>query len=145
MTPGHEWSGIVDKIGEGITGLAPGDRVTGDSIVSCGACYECLNGKYDHCPDLQAVGTIRTWDGAYADYILMPARHLFKLPSNVSFDNAAIVEPAAIALNSVILAGVTVGDRVLVHGTGPIGIAAAKLAKLAGATKVSGCISGPLI
>ncbi|MFA6471059.1 MAG: alcohol dehydrogenase catalytic domain-containing protein [Candidatus Latescibacterota bacterium] len=136
MTPGHEWSGVVEKIGEGVENFCRGDRVVGDTSVACGVCYECLIGRYDHCRKSRAVGTILCWDGAYAEYILMPARHVFPLPETITFDNAAMVEPAATALYAVTLAEVKIGDTVLVLGSGPIGIAAAKLAKLCGASKV---------
>jgi 2-desacetyl-2-hydroxyethyl bacteriochlorophyllide A dehydrogenase len=136
MTPGHEWSGVVESIGEGVEGFRRGDRVVGDTGVACGVCYECLIGRYDHCKKSRAVGTILCWDGAYAEYILMPARHVFHLPDTVTFDNAAVVEPAATALYAVTLAEVKIGDTVLVLGSGPIGIAAARLAKLCGASRV---------
>ncbi|OHB55024.1 MAG: hypothetical protein A2Y12_11990 [Planctomycetes bacterium GWF2_42_9] len=136
MTLGHEWSGIVEQIGTGVTNVKLGDRVVGDTGVSCGSCYECVMGNYGKCKSIHPVGTINAIDGAYAEYILMPARHLFHLPDNVSFDNGAMVEPAATALYSVIQADVRIGDTVLVLGSGPIGIAAAKLAKLCGASKV---------
>jgi 2-desacetyl-2-hydroxyethyl bacteriochlorophyllide A dehydrogenase len=136
MTPGHEWSGVIEKIGEGVENFCLGDRVVGDTSVACGVCYECLMGRYDHCEKSRAVGTILCWDGAYAEYILMPARHVFHLPDTISFDNAAMVEPAATALYAVTLAEVKVGDTVLILGSGPIGISAAKLAKLCGASRV---------
>ncbi|MFA5089234.1 MAG: alcohol dehydrogenase catalytic domain-containing protein, partial [Candidatus Omnitrophota bacterium] len=136
MTPGHEWSGIVKKVGRKVENFQPGDRVVRDTCVSCGVCYDCLVGQYLHCKKLRCVGTINTWDGAYAEYILMPVRHLFHLPDSVSFDNGAMTEPAATALYAVTLADVKTGGTVLVHGSGPIGILAAKLAKLRGAAKV---------
>jgi 2-desacetyl-2-hydroxyethyl bacteriochlorophyllide A dehydrogenase len=136
MTCGHEWSGVVDSIGSTVTAFQPGDRVVGDTVVSCGICQSCLLGKYMHCSKLRCVGTINTWDGAYSEFIVMPQRHLFHLSKNISFDNAAFIEPAATALYSVRLADVQIGDTVLVLGSGPIGIAAAKLAAMAGASKV---------
>lgn len=136
MTPGHEWSGIVEKVSSKVENFQPSDRVVGDTGVSCGVCYECLMGHYGHCKKSRCVGTINTWDGAYAEYILMPARHLFHLPDNVSFDNGAMIEPAATALYAVVLADVKMGDTVLVQGSGPLGIMAARLAKLRGAAKV---------
>ena len=136
MTPGHEWSGVVAAVGSDVGRFALGDRVVGDTGVACGQCNECLVGDYYLCKHSQAVGTINAWDGAYAEYIMMPERHLFPLPDSVSFDNGAMVEPAATALYSVKKAGVGIGDTVVVQGSGPIGIAAAKLAKLSGASKV---------
>jgi 2-desacetyl-2-hydroxyethyl bacteriochlorophyllide A dehydrogenase len=136
MTPGHEWSGVATRVGAEVTRLKPGDRLVGDTAVACGACNKCLLGAYYDCDDIRSVGTVNTWDGAYAEYIVMPDRHLFPLPERVSFDNGAMVEPAATALSAVVKAQVGIGDTVLVHGTGPIGIMAGKLAKLAGAARV---------
>lgn len=136
MTPGHEWSGVVERVGEGVEGFRRGDRVVGDTGVACGVCYECLMGRYDHCKKNRSVGTVLCWDGAYAEYILMPARHVFHLPDTITFDNAAMIEPVATALYAVTLAEVKIGCTVLVLGSGPIGIAAAKLAKICGASRV---------
>jgi len=136
MTPGHEWSGVVEGPGSAAAGFKAGDRVVGDTGISCGACYECLVGQYSRCSKGRSVGTVNAVDGAWAEYILMPARHVFHIPDSVSFDNGALVEPAATALFTVTQAGVGPGDAVLVLGSGAIGIAAAKLAKLSGAARV---------
>lgn len=135
MTLGHEWSGEVAAVGKGVSNIKIGDRVAGDTCVSCGECYECLTGSYMNCRIKRNVGTTNTWDGAYSEYILFPARHLFKLPDTVDYESGALLEPAATAMLSVAQARVGLGDNVVVHGTGPIGIAAALLAKLAGAAK----------
>lgn len=136
MTLGHEWSGIVEQVGPGVTNVKPGDRVVGDTAVACGSCYHCVIGQYGRCKDLHPVGTVNAIDGAYCEYVRMPARHLFQVPDNVSFENGAMVEPSAIAMSSVDASELKIGDTVLVLGSGPIGIAAAKLAKLSGASKV---------
>jgi len=136
MTLGHEWSGTVAEVGSGVRRLQPGDRVVGDTGVSCGLCEQCLVGRYDLCAAGQAVGTINAWDGAYAEYLMMPERHLFALPEAVTFDQGAMVEPAATALHAVRQAEVGVGHTVLVTGTGPIGIMAAVLARICGAAAV---------
>jgi 2-desacetyl-2-hydroxyethyl bacteriochlorophyllide A dehydrogenase len=136
MTPGHEWAGIVEKVGPEVTLFKPGDRVVGDTGVVCGECNHCVIGDQHRCKHGRAVGTLKTWDGAYGEYMLMPQRHMFHLPDNVSFDMGAMIEPAATALYSVRLGEVKIGDTVLVHGTGPIGILAAKEAKLCGASLV---------
>lgn len=136
MTLGHEWSGTVAALGSDVTRFAVGDRVVGDTGVACGHCTQCLLGHYDRCPQGRAVGTVNAWDGAYAEHIAMPERHLFHLPKSVGFDAGALVEPAATALYAVVKAEVRTGDTVLVHGSGPIGLCAAKLAKLSGAARV---------
>ncbi|MCG2659264.1 MAG: alcohol dehydrogenase catalytic domain-containing protein [Kiritimatiellae bacterium] len=136
LTPGHEWSGIVELVGPEVENFKPGDRVVGDTFVACGSCGFCITGNFYRCNKIRSVGTINAWDGAYAEYIMMPERHLFHLPENVSLDNGALVEPTATALYAVTLAGVKIADTVLVLGSGPIGIIAAKMAKLSGAGKV---------
>ena len=136
LTLGHEWSGHVAQIGSEVTRFAPGDRVTGDTGVACGQCLECLFGQWPRCREAKSVGTVNAWDGAYAEYILFPERHLFPLPETVSLDNGALVEPAATALYAVHKAQVRIGDTVLVQGSGPLGILAAKLAQLSGASRV---------
>ncbi len=136
MTPGHEWAGVVEEVGAEVTRFQPGDRVLGDTGVACGQCYQCLIGQYGNCAKGQAVGTVNAWNGAWAEFMLMPERHTFLVPEGLSFDHGAMVEPAATALYSVRRADVTIGDKVLVHGTGPIGILAATLAKLDGASLV---------
>jgi 2-desacetyl-2-hydroxyethyl bacteriochlorophyllide A dehydrogenase len=136
MTLGHEWAGTVAALGPGVTHFEIGDRVVGDTGVACGNCNECLLGNYGNCTQCQAVGTVNAWDGAYAEYIVMPERHLFALPESVSFEMGAMVEPAATALYAVVRAEVRTGDTVLVNGTGPIGLCAAKLAQLSGASRV---------
>lgn len=137
MTLGHEWSGTVAELGPDVAQFKVGDRVVGDTGVGCGYCTECLLGQWPKCSKMQAVGTVFAWDGGYAEYVLMPERHLFHLPDAVSFDNGALVEPSATALYAVKKAQVQIGDTVLVQGSGPIGILAARLAKLSGASKVA--------
>jgi len=136
LIPGHEWSGTVEKTGPEVENFKPGDRVVGDTFVSCGHCNHCALGNVSRCKKNRSVGTINAWDGAYAEYMMMPERHLFHLPDKVSFDNGAQIEPAATALYAVTLAGVKIADTVLILGSGPIGIIAAKMAKLSGAGKV---------
>ncbi len=136
MTLGHEWSATVAEIGADVENFKVGDRVVGDTVVACGNCNYCLLGAYYRCKQSQAVGTINAWDGAYAEYVVMPERHLFRLPDSISFDQGTFVEPAATSLYAVKRADVGTGDTVLVHGTGPLGVLAAKLSKLCGASKV---------
>jgi 2-desacetyl-2-hydroxyethyl bacteriochlorophyllide A dehydrogenase len=136
LQPGHEWCGVVIEKGEGVTTLQIGERVAGDTAISCGQCYECLTGNYVGCKHLRSVGTLNAWDGAMAEYVVFPARHLFKIPEGVGDDNAALAEPATTAMYAVDHAPIKPGDSVVVFGTGPIGVAAVSLAKIYGASKV---------
>ena len=136
FTPGHEWSGVVAAVGGEVTRFKIGDRVVGDTCVSCGNCVACLLGDYLSCAHAFCVGTVNAWDGGFAEYTVFPERHLFHLPDAVGFDAGAFVEPAATSLHAVKRAQVGIGDTVLVHGSGALGLLAAKLAKLSGASRV---------
>jgi L-iditol 2-dehydrogenase len=133
---GHEWSGVIEEVGEDCAEFKTGDAVVGDGEVACGTCPECMRGRFPQCHTLRGVGTIDSWDGAYADYILMPERHVHRIPEGVDMREAALVEPAAIAMKSVKNGMVKTGDTVLVQGTGPIGLSSVRLSVVAGASKV---------
>lgn len=133
---GHEWSGIVEEVGEEVKGFRPGDRVVSDTGVTCGKCIHCLNGNYGLCKDSRSLGTINCWDGSFAEYMLIPDRHMYKLIDNISMDEAALIEPATIALAGVKQINITSDSNVLVIGTGAIGLSAVALAKHMGAKKV---------
>ncbi|MDR3644691.1 MAG: alcohol dehydrogenase catalytic domain-containing protein [Clostridia bacterium] len=133
---GHEWSGIVEEIGSAVTKFKPGDKVVSDTAVTCGVCEHCLKGEYEQCEDWRAIGTIKCWNGSFAEYILIPDRHLFKIPDGVRMDDAALTEPMTIALSGIKAAKVKKGDSVLVIGTGAIGLSAVALAKYYGASTV---------
>jgi 2-desacetyl-2-hydroxyethyl bacteriochlorophyllide A dehydrogenase len=135
QTLGHEWSGIVDEIGESVTEFAPGDRVTGDVTISCRVCEFCKQGRYNICPNRRSVGIIRK-DGAFAEYLVMPVHHVYKLPQTLSLEEAALAEPASCAVHGVRRMGVGPGDLIVVVGDGTIGLLALQAARAAGASKV---------
>lgn len=136
ITLGHEWSGYVEEVGENVKNFKPGDRVVGDTCISCGECIDCMLGNYNLCKNIFGIGTINNWDGAYAEYIIYPSRHMFKIPENISMEDAALIEPAAIAGYAVYRAGLKAGDIVVIHGTGAIGLFAVQFAKILGASIV---------
>ena len=136
ITLGHEWSGYVKEIGENVKSFKPGDRVVGDTSISCGICLDCMAGNYHLCQNSYGVGTVGNWDGAYAEYILYPSRHIFKIPDGISMEDAALVEPASIAGYAVSKADIKFGDTVVVQGTGAIGLFAAQLTRISGASRV---------
>lgn len=137
LRPGHEWAGVVLKAGEDVRDIVIGDRVVGESSISCGQCEPCRSGQKIHCTHLRSIGTIDDAEpGAMAEYILYPACDLLRLPDNVSFEQGALIEPAANALMAIEEAPVRPGDIVVIMGTGPIGIAAAAIARLYGAQTV---------
>jgi len=133
---GHEWSGIVEEVGTEVSKFKPGDRVVSDTGVTCGQCEHCLSGNIELCENIKSVGTMNCWDGSFAEYMIVPDRHMHKLPDSVSLDEAALIEPATISFGGIKQIRITPTDSVLVIGTGSIGLAAVALAKHMGASKV---------
>ena len=131
---GHEYSGEVVEVGEGVTGFAMGDHVTVDPNIYCGHCAYCQNGKKQLCPSMEAIGVTR--DGGFAQYSLIPASQAFKLEPTVPWEAAAMAEPLACCLHGIDLAGIQVGDKVCVVGGGAIGLLMVQLAKLSGASQI---------
>jgi L-iditol 2-dehydrogenase len=136
---GHEASGTVDAVGEGVTAWKPGDRVTFDSTVWCGECGYCREGRVNLCDSRQVVGVSCAEfkrDGAFAEFVTVPQRILHRLPEGLSFEEAAFAEPVGVALHAVSRAGDVSGATVLVVGAGLIGLLVIQALKHAGAGKV---------
>ncbi|MCD8349713.1 MAG: alcohol dehydrogenase catalytic domain-containing protein [Planctomycetaceae bacterium] len=133
---GHEFSGIVEKVGSRTSGVAVGDRIVSRlNIGVCGTCRNCLTGNPHMCEERTCPGF--KLDGAYAEYIRIDAKQLLKLSDNVSFEEGAVVEPMAIVAHALLQrAKVEVEDVVVVYGPGPIGLIAMQMARIAGAAKV---------
>lgn len=133
---GHEWSGVVEAVGEAVTKFKKGDRVITDNGVSCGECDNCRSGDYFHCTNISSVGTIHCWDGCYAEYMYMPERHTYPLAENVTLEEAALAEPLSIALGAIKKYDIQKDTTVAVIGTGSIALGAAALAHIQGAKNV---------
>lgn len=133
---GHEWSGIVAEVGKNVTKFQKGDRVIGDNFVACGECDACLRGDYDNCTNKYNVGTIHAWDGGFADYIVMPERHVYKVEDHVSLKQAALGEPLSVAYGAIKKLTITPESTIAVIGTGSIGMCAAALALYKGSKHV---------
>jgi L-iditol 2-dehydrogenase len=131
---GHEFSGEVEAVGEGVSNLQPGQRVTVDPNVVCHACDYCRGGREHLCEQVSSMGVHR--DGADAEYCVMPAGNVYPLPDCVSFETAAFCEPLACAVHGLDLAQVRLGDTVLVLGAGGMGNLIAQCARDAGAARV---------
>ena len=136
IIPGHEWSGVVEMVGKNVKGFKLGDKVTSDVSLGCGMCDYCRRGAYNLCPNRLVVGSFRNKQGVFAEYIAIPSRHLYKVPDNVSLEQAALAEPAGTAVYAVRRAGIAIGDDVVVVGDGPIGQLAAQVALINGAARV---------
>ena len=133
---GHEFAGQIVKVGGDVKGRAEGDRVVSEQHThACGHCRQCLTGNAFACASKRAPGYFT--DGAFAEFIKIPAWLLHRIPDNLSFVEAALSEPAAVAAHGVLdRTGIGPEDVVLVLGCGPIGLVAAKMAQAEGAAKV---------
>jgi L-iditol 2-dehydrogenase len=132
MVVGHEFSGEIVAVGEDVADWRVGDRVTGEpSVITCGKCRYCRTGSYNMCPDRRVLGY---WvDGAFAQYTVIPAHRLHRLPENVDYRAGALVEPLACCVHGVLeLTRVRAGDLVAVTGPGAIGMLCAQLAMAEG-------------
>jgi threonine dehydrogenase-like Zn-dependent dehydrogenase len=131
---GHEWCGVVSAVGEGVDPTWLGRRVTGDTMLGCGTCARCRDGRQHLCATRHEVGIRGGWPGALAEQVPMPVRALQPLPDAVDPVAGALVEPGANALRAVAAAGLVPGARLLVVGPGTIGLLVALFARAAGAS-----------
>jgi (R,R)-butanediol dehydrogenase/meso-butanediol dehydrogenase/diacetyl reductase len=120
LAAGHETTGVIAEIGEGVQGFAVGDRVAVECFSHCGQCLYCQTGQYTHCLNRKAVA--HGGHGGFAEYSTAHASALFKLPPEMSFEQGALVEPLAVAVRALAQSGMTYQDRVLVIGGGTIGL-----------------------
>ena len=121
---GHEASGVVVEKGQNVQDWDTGDRVTFDSTVYCGECFFCQRGQINLCENREVLGVSPEEykrDGAFAEYVAVPEHILYKVPKGVSFEEAAMVEPASVAVHAVHRAGLELNDTTLVAGAGMIG------------------------
>ena len=134
LTLGHEFSGTVAALGSGVTDVAVGAPVVVDINISCGHCYYCTRGQKLFCPKVAQLGVHRA--GGLAEYVTAPATNLHFLPTGLSLDTAAYVEPLACAVHGQDRVVIRSGDSVLVLGGGPMGLAHIALARMNGAGSV---------
>ena len=133
LIPGHEWSGVVEKVGKGVASFKPGERVTGDVSIGCGKCINCKRGLYSCCKNRREVGISGGKDGAFAEFIVMPEQFTYKLPEAVSFDAGALTETTATVIKSIRRTPIPLGSVVLVLGAGPIGLMGLQASVVGGA------------
>ncbi len=130
---GHEFSGTVAAVGDGVTGYRPGDRVTADPNIPCNRCPACQRNEPNQCHELAAIGVTR--DGAFAKYVLAPEGNVFHIGS-LSFGAAAMVEPLACVVWGLKRVNVQPGDSALIFGAGPMGCLMLQAVRCAGAATV---------
>jgi threonine dehydrogenase-like Zn-dependent dehydrogenase len=133
LRPGHEWSGTVIATGPGVDESRLGQRVTGDTMIGCGDCVRCRAGRHHVCPRRHELGCRDGLPGALAERLAFPAAYLHALPGEVDATLGALVEPGGNALRAVRAAAVAPGERLLILGTGTIGLLAAMFGRARGA------------
>jgi len=126
--PGHEWSGIVEAVGDGVTDVSPGDRVVCEGYCYCGACRRCRAGDTHLCETYDQLGFTR--GGGYGELVLAPRRVVHPLPEGVALDAAVLVEPASVVLEGLLRARPGPGETIGVIGVGTLGALAVALARL---------------
>lgn len=131
---GHEYAGIVLELGEAVKNVGPGDHVVIDPNVKCGKCYYCRNGKQNLCENMTTLGIFI--NGGFTKYNVAPESAVYKIPEDMRWKDAALVEPVSCVVNGVRRAGIKPGDNVVIIGAGPIGLIWTALAKRAGAGRV---------
>lgn len=134
--PGHEFSGVISQLGPDVTDLREGERVTVYPLLPCGSCSYCTSDTENLCTNYNYLGS--RCNGGFAEYVACPAKNVLRIPADVSLEEAALVEPLAVALRGVKRAGVRKGSTVVVFGLGPIGLFALQWAKKNGADNVIG-------
>ncbi len=134
MTGGHEFSGEITDIGANVTGFAAGDRVVVRPTLPCYHCHYCRQGRYIQCAVLATMGG--SAHGAFAEYVTVRDDCLYRLPDNITFEQATYAEPLACAVRAVLRSGMKPGATVAVLGAGPIGLLTMQTALACGASRV---------
>lgn len=136
---GHEAAGVIAELGPGVGGWKIGDRVTFDSTVSCGQCHYCRAGSINLCNNRRVLGVACAefrQDGAFAEYVVVPQNILYRLPENLSFEHAAMVEPVSIAVHAVGRVPIRLNDTAVVVGSGMIGLLVVQALRAAGCGRI---------
>jgi threonine dehydrogenase-like Zn-dependent dehydrogenase len=131
---GHEVAGTVYEVGEGVKGFEPGDRVVTETWGGCGNCYYCRLGKFNHCMYQTRIG--QHVDGGMAKYVIVPGNSLYKIPEEVDFLEASVIEPLGVMLHAFERCDMKPGDDIAIIGPGAIGLLGVMLAKASGASTI---------
>lgn len=136
---GHEASGVITAVGREVRDFRPGDRVTFDSTVYCGSCFFCRRGEINLCDNRRVLG-VSCGDyrlhGAFAEYVAVPERILYRIPDSLSFERAAMIEPCSIAFHAVNRSHLSINDTAVVVGAGMIGLLVIQALRLSGCGQI---------
>ena len=136
---GHEAAGVISEVGSSVNGWRAGDRVTFDSTIYCGECYHCRRGQVNLCDNRRVLGVSPgeySQDGAFAEYVAVPQRILYRLPDGLSFVHAAMLEPVAVAFHAAGRTPISLDDTAVVVGAGMIGLLVVQALRLSGCGQV---------
>lgn len=136
---GHEAAGVVERAGANVHDLKPGDRVTFDSTIYCGQCFYCARGEVNLCDNRMVLGVSPgeyRRHGAFAEFVAVPRRIIYRLPDSLSFEQAALIEAASVAVHAVNLTPVRLGDTAVVVGAGMIGVLTIQALRASGCANV---------
>jgi len=139
LVMGHEAAGAIAEVGARVTGWRQGDRVTFDSTIYCGTCHYCRAGRINLCDNRCVLGVSceeYRRQGAFAEYVAVPQRILYRLPGGLSFERAAMVEPLSIAFHAARRASASLSETAVVIGSGVIGLLAIQLLRAAGCAPI---------
>ena len=135
MIFGHEFSGVIDAVGEGTSSRSVGDRVAGVPLVPCMKCDDCARGDYALCPEYSFVGSRRP--GSFAEYIVLPEKNVFPLDEHIPFEKGALFEPATIGLHALFHTDFRGGKDALVIGCGTVGLFTVQWLRIMGAKRIT--------
>ena len=136
---GHEASGVIAEVGSAVTQWEPGDRVTFDSMMSCGRCGFCRQGKINLCDNRRVLGVScgeYRCHGAFAEYVVVPQRGVYRLPGTLPFEHAALVEPLSVAVHAIGRTPLVLNDTAVVVGTGMVGLLVVQALRVAGCGEI---------
>lgn len=133
---GHEPGGIVSAVGDGVENLAVGDKVALEPGVGCGKCKDCLEGRYNLCPDVRFMAIPQERDGVFSEYCVHDANMTFKLPENVGTMEGGLMEPLCVGLHATELSNAKIGETAIVLGSGCIGLCTVMALRARGVSEI---------